>query len=122
MNQNAKKLVEALRSGEFSQVGRYLHTPDGYCCLGVATELYLREHGGEWEPHQSVGETIHWYEFDDLDAVLSPKVQDWLGFRTSRGDFSTNSLASLNDSGKTFKEIADVIESEPFGLFKEEAL
>lgn len=52
-------------------------------------------------------------------------VKEWLGLREEMGSFDpieikgqkTNSLVALNDSvGLTFKEIADVVESEPKGL------
>jgi hypothetical protein len=44
MNDNATKLVDALRSGEFEQCHNYLRRAESYCCLGVASELYRREH------------------------------------------------------------------------------
>lgn len=46
LNENARKWVEALRSGEFTQCSGKLCGYDGsrwcYCCLGVACEIASR--------------------------------------------------------------------------------
>ena len=53
---------------------------------------------------------------------LPSQVRDWLNLSTDIGTFRLNtkrsSLVDLNDDGKTFLEISDIIESEPKGLFK----
>jgi hypothetical protein len=56
------------------------------------------------------------------DSVLPEAVRIWIGFNTRAGrmDASDNNLASYNDSGMSFDEIADLIESEPEGLFVKE--
>ena len=119
MNENAKRWVEALRSGEYDQANGALRNGDGFCCLGVACDLARVELGTEWE------------ESDDGAARLAGSssfgylpvgVQRWLGLASNDGSFwpgggGTETLASLNDDGKTFSEIAAVIESEPEGLF-----
>ena len=47
--ERVKKLVEALRSEEYTQTTGTLHNLDGYCCLGVACDVFLKETGiGEW--------------------------------------------------------------------------
>jgi hypothetical protein len=52
-------------------------------------------------------------------------VKNWLGLSSDNGEFDTTSLASIgslagvNDNGGSFGEIADIIESNPPGLFKE---
>ena len=56
------------------------------------------------------------------DKVLPKNVMRWFGFLDTDGWINRNSsLTRLNDNGKTFEEIADVIESEPNGLFKEKS-
>jgi hypothetical protein len=113
MNDNSRKWIEALRSGEFEQVRGALRKRDGYCCLGVACEVYRREHpnGPQW----------FGYYFDHRDDELPKRVQRWLGLRSSTGWRSNGpSLVSLNDRHRlSFSEIADYIESEPPGLFTE---
>lgn len=40
MNEDIKRRwVEALRSGEYPQARDYLHSEDGFCCLGVLCKL-----------------------------------------------------------------------------------
>lgn len=122
MNENAKKWVAALRSGEYKQVTGMLHERDGgFCCLGVACDLYAKETGlvGWSEPKNS----SPYMEFGESgNAMILPgHVQRWIGLRTDNGTIDHYScLASMNDNGKNFSEIADFIESEPGGLFVEE--
>lgn len=40
----AKKWTEALRSGEYEQCTLQLKKGEGFCCLGVLTDLYIKEH------------------------------------------------------------------------------
>lgn len=126
MNENVKKWVAALESGEFQQVKGFLRAGDQYCCLGVACELYRREVGGvHWRDiggeHLGVKELC--LDFGgSASSWLPTQVREWLELRTTNGHFARpeetpNSLASLNDKGATFKEIAAVIRSEPAGLF-----
>lgn len=115
MNANAKKWVKALRSGKYIQnrLG-YLKASGGYCCLGVACELYNEK------TKKKVALIRHRY--------LAPTVVKWLGLDNDKGRFynglpdeETNfedSLAGMNDSGIGFNAIADFIEKEPKGLFK----
>ncbi len=123
MNNNAKKWVEALRSGEFTQAHKSLHpTDDGYCCLGVACELYRRETGdGEWV---TTDKRLGWlFQADNtsIDYFMHPTVQKWIGLREPLGaapEMPGGSLTALNDScGYDFMEIADVIEKHEADLF-----
>ena len=136
MNENARKWVAALRSGEYVQdVGR-LRTQNGFCCLGVACDLYAKKIGkGEWKPYTPTFDKPAFYiNVKSYGRGLPTDVADWLGFRISvndqiqyygdymsegEGDEEDPSLASANDDGRTFDEIADIIESEPRGLFHE---
>jgi hypothetical protein len=119
LNENAQKWVAALRSGEFHQDKAQLQTANGYCCLGVACEVYQREVGGleirrpSWEEGVSYND-----EFSSLPDV----VKVWLGLQYADGDFTTSdsdnqTLADLNDLGTSFDQIADIIESCPLELF-----
>jgi len=113
LNENVKLWVEALRSGEYEQGKDCLSNGDEFCCLGVACDLYSKYN----KPILFILENgVKSY---DGDTVFLPfVVQDWLGLKSHSGVFSNaNSLAQMNDGGLTFKEIADMIESEPEGLF-----
>ena len=147
MNENAKAWVEALRSGAYEQCrGRlrrqYLEDYDndereqgeGYCCLGVACDLYQQAHPdvSEWiedefaifsGPHEGAGSTT-------MEGALHEAVAEWLGLKDIDGQFhekqyvpnsksAGSSLIALNDVGATFEQIADMIERKPRGLFKE---
>lgn len=111
MNDFAKRWVAALRSGEFKQTRNRLHYGDGYCCLGVACELYRRETGkGKWDSNNF---------FLGKNVTLPLVVRESLQLRRDNGRFGSGGLATMNDDGRTFAEIADLIESEPAGLFVE---
>lgn len=116
MNDNAKAWVKALRSGEYQQAQATLREGDAYCCLGVACELYRQTVGkGEWGEKTKKGTA-----FLGTLGHLTPPVQDWLGLSDGYGSYGsdrTHSLTERNDAGATFSEIAEIIESEPVGLF-----
>lgn len=130
MNQPVvKEWVSALRSGEYEQAKEVLATEHGYCCLGVLCELYSKTVKPiktivQNEIEDDVGNlrTVWDTEYDKETEILPKCVMEWAGLRSPEGGFtdaSITSLASLNDNGKTFAEIADVIESKPQGLFVE---
>lgn len=124
-----KKWLKALRSDEYEQGQmRLLTTYDVYgeeetevhrfCCLGVLCQIHAEETGEGW--------------FDEDDsyhpnlrtrytsrAELPSAVRAWAGLKSGDPEVAgiffgnkhgTDSLSNLNDSGKTFKQIANVIE------------
>lgn len=117
MNENAKQWVAALRSGEFKQGAGRLRKAENYCCLGVACELYRRQDpaGHQWT--EVLKEVFNF--MDKADSLPEP-VRLWLGLTQPSGAYTADisiSLAGKNDEGVTFTELADLIESEPQGLF-----
>lgn len=117
LNPNAQKLVDALRSGEYTQTTHQLRDgTDAMCCLGVACDVAAADTGGEWQ------RTAFCVGDESQSGFLPGAVQLWLGFWEKNGEYENNegqctSLSIMNDTGKTFPEIADIIESEPLGLF-----
>lgn len=112
MNENAKKWVEALRSGNYKKTVGQLSNEYGYCCLGVACDLYEKETGDEL-PKSEDGDYDDVYLYGDFSCV-----KEWLGLRNGDGSYGDDdSLAKYNDGGKTFNQIADIIESQTEGLF-----
>jgi hypothetical protein len=113
----ADLLVATLRSGEFSQTKGALKNNKGFCCLGVACELYRRETGnGNWLTDGN--EDLYVVGKESERGALPKSVQNWLGTRSAnpstsvtREDFPL-SLAELNDDGWSFEKIADLIERE----------
>lgn len=104
--ENRKKWVKALRSGKYAQCQNYLQGGKGFCCLGVLAEVS--------------GEKYHGFS---SNLAYLPKVMDFVGLSEPSGGFKQGQgvhppqLTNLNDMGKSFQEIADIIESEPEGLF-----
>ena len=147
MNSNAQKWVAALRSGEYTQGQEGLQTEQGYCCLGVACNLYMQETGlGRWLPpvvweednednDESDSHQDRFYSFESdnitMDSFTLPHlVKDWLGMRTGDGAYRTVenstednangndcSLTTLNDNGYSFAAIANIIEENDGLLF-----
>lgn len=111
-----REWVKSLRSGEYEQGQGRLRIGDEFCCLGVACDLLAKKGMARWNGGVAVcGES-------EGDVHLPTVAGDFLGLKTGWGSFDcpvsgAASLVDLNDSGKTFAEIADIIESEPEGLF-----
>jgi hypothetical protein len=111
MKSRIKKLwLEALRSGEYEQGTKCLRNCDKYCCLGVLTDLYIKEHPNcEWHK-VFTNDTSYFYKGES--GVLHSDVMNWAGLETANptetgGD---RPFASLNDAWVNFLCIADRIE------------
>lgn len=50
----AIKWAEALESGEYPQTKLCLRDDAGFCCLGVLTDLYIKEHSMIWKSESSM--------------------------------------------------------------------
>jgi hypothetical protein len=121
MKQEIKdRWVAALRSGEFKQGRNCLRMDDLFCCLGVLTELYVREVGAEWREVSLSGRmTLK----DSGVYYIPPAVCAWAGMNDSNPhvikspELNSPELrmpaAYLNDKGMSFAEIADAIERTP---------
>lgn len=110
MNKNAKKWVKALRSGKYKQTQYFLRNEGGFCCLGVACDLYNSNH---WDGARYLSKS----------SSLPQKVADWLGLRDKCGSYDDSridrNLTYLNDQkGMAFNEIADFIEENWISLKK----
>ena len=123
----AKKWIKALRSGKFKQAKHKLKRVDSrggesHCCLGVLCELYQQAHKRKLR-ERTRGIVS---EFAGKDATLPPSVMRWAGMRTDLGEiahhpcpdnaFALLTLAKLNDTGSSFKQIAKVIEKNAEAL------
>ena len=119
--EEARKLwVEALRSGEYQQGRNYLCTESRFCCLGVACDLFIKHERLLNVRTRETGVK----EFNEEAMGLPCEVQQWLGLTGKEGVYRDHEhlsrcLSAHNDSGKTFDEIASIIESNPPGLFTE---
>jgi len=118
--QLVQKWLEKLRDPETKQCKGRLGEPSGArCCLGVACDVFIELGGTLKVETTSTGNMF----FDEYDGSMPPVVQRAFGIRDDFGAFRdpqniANSLATMNDSVYSFKEIADVIESKPNCLFE----
>ena len=104
--------VEALRSGRYEQTTGRLRGETGYCCLGVACDISGL---ADWA---EAGSDEYPWSYGGAEEILPDGVAEWLGVEdVSPMVFwelrdTQEELASLNDEGRTFAEIADAIEKE----------
>ncbi len=130
--------LAALESGKYEQghgrLTTYVSQDKQYhCCLGVACVLY-QENVGTLSP--KIHEDTHTYHgtkecimYDKDKFYVPAEVQNALGLRDNQGTFAKlvtrsndkfpcSSLASMNDEGMTFAEIAAYIRANPENVFK----
>lgn len=120
MRESFKKWIAALRSGKYAQAQHALRNENGFCCLGVACDIYDPT---RWDKERM---------YLDHDIDLPPEVNEEYGFPLEDADYafevseaeftkitglpaeqdmSPLTLISLNDTyGLTFDQIADVME------------
>jgi hypothetical protein len=110
LSEFAKEWVKALRSGKYKQTKGVLYEADrnAFCCLGVACDI------SGLPPEE-------WHGSDY--TVLPQEVKQSLNLSSNYGRFfdgDYTSLVKCNDAlGYSFDQIADIIESEPKGLFND---
>lgn len=119
MNETVKtKWCEELESGKYQQCDGYLHIGNGYCCLGVLTDIYLKVKRKKWDRFGSSITGIH--RVGDSTDLLPKEVIKWAGLteddpkvKRHRVDGqSCYTLSALNDAGMDFKKIAKIIRNE----------
>lgn len=118
MDQRVKELwIKALVSGEFKQCRGYLSKNDKYCALGVLSVLALLE--GVCTYNELAGNGL----FDNRKFTLSYNVMRWADIAQEDDRFldprehevkvnfnkRKTTILNLNDEGKTFREIAQII-------------
>lgn len=113
-----QQLIAALRSRTYQQGAMQLRTETGYCCLGVACDVYHRATGrGMWQ-RGDFGGWLFLADGVDSRTYLPPAVQQAFGFHSinpypdnkgTRHD-AEGPLSRLNDTRVSFSEIADLLE------------
>jgi hypothetical protein len=101
------KWLNALRGGKYKQGQGDLKYDGGHCCLGVLTDLYVKERGLRRWPSD-------WAVLGELPE----DVAKWAGLRSLDPKCGTKLLLSQHNDGKEadgsdgkpFTEIADLIE------------
>ena len=126
MNSEVKaKWLEALRSGEYKQARYMLKScNDAFCCLGVLCDIYIDEVEGCWVSdegdHTEGYSMINFNKLERAKTDLPPSVIEWANLEEANPqvfvghctscDARFNTLTELNDSGKDFEFIADLID------------
>jgi hypothetical protein len=130
----AKKWIKALRSGKYKRGEGFLKRFNSknqprHCCLGVLCELYNESMKKNHKKTLTVKASNSGFcpengyvIFGDRDVSLPPAVKKWAGIKHSTGEFTYivkdqhgkyknhKNLSILNDTGNTFKTIANIIE------------
>jgi hypothetical protein len=123
MNTEVKtQWIDALNSGEYQQTKKQLFDGDKFCCLGVLCDLYSKEHGEEWDYRYSDFEDHNRWYFCDQGEILPHVVMDWAGLKSENPKVELidgeskealfSDIASMNDSGYTFKELSNYIKQQ----------
>jgi hypothetical protein len=116
-----QKWADALRSGDYKQTRDTLQDKKGYCCLGVACEVFIPKSKQKLKKHEGYAEN------KEMLCGSTPEGQEnspkWLqkinrevgeklgSYKTRTGTTAVASLVHLNDVRKySFDEIADIIE------------
>jgi hypothetical protein len=112
MKPEIKKLwLKALRSGKYRQTKEKLSDGKGrFCCLGVLCDLHAKAKRAKWGKNDD-GDMTYLGEWETLPF----DVQRWAGLDDENPDVTHehgNCLAALNDNGKRFTTIANVIEAQ----------
>lgn len=113
------KWIEKLRSGKYTQGTGALNENGSYCCLGVLCEVYMEETGdGKWIPvDRTNAMAFKTYNSGMHHSGFPPHaVIEWSELETENGELPESSrsqyesLADANDEGRSFKQIASLIE------------
>jgi hypothetical protein len=115
----ATKWIKALRSGKFKKgksLLKYYNTMNEprHCCLGVLCELYNETMKKNKKKMLSIKTPYKAVFFNGKEEFLPSVVRKWAGMKTCNGQFSksSQSLAVLNDTGRSFEYISKTIENK----------
>lgn len=121
MDAEIKKLwQDALLSGDYKQgAGCLRNNEDGYCCLGVLADIYIkRQDSIKWEQENNLEYFKNKYVITGLGntrpwSYLPSEIAMWSGLNDENPsvmiDGEKTFLAVKNDAGASFKEIAELI-------------
>lgn len=111
--------VSALRSGEYSQGHGALQKGGGFCCLGVLCDLAVKA-GVELTIGNACGcgddDCSPGVTYNNNESYPPTPVLDWAGMSSMdpivKYGGETRTLSALNDEGRSFEEIANLIEEQ----------
>lgn len=97
------KWVKALRSGEYKQGRHYLRSNEHFCCLGVLCNLV--------DPSKWTHTDLEFARYRGQEYAHSSFPPAEVARQVNLTHDDQDHVASMNDEGKTFAEIADYIET-----------
>ena len=102
--EHIKQWCDALRSGKYKQTTGTLQGRQGYCCLGVACELFIPKGQKMRGPDGCLQGGMP-------TTSTQPNAPEWLmPLVEDCSNLMGKYLPGLNDGGSTFNQIADVLE------------
>ncbi|MBO6542341.1 MAG: hypothetical protein JJ939_11500 [Alphaproteobacteria bacterium] len=116
---NQERWLRELETTDKKQGKKVLRSKDDeYCCLGIGCELI------GLEPQTTNALCCYSYGANWYDELAPTELIEYLGLYTywgspRRDDKGAEDIASMNDHGKTFKEIAAIIRADPSMYFSE---
>lgn len=96
-----KRWIKALRSGDYKQLIGTLRHGDQFCATGVLCDLHAKEYDIKWE----IRDLLRYDLYFLVSAFPPVEVLTWAGITYEQAQIIT----SMNDEGRTFQEIADVV-------------
>jgi hypothetical protein len=102
--------INALRSGRYEQGSGSLRVGDTFCCLGVLCDLTS---SGAWELRSEAPGMSQHFVWSELYVGFASieDVAEVLGLDEDTANEAQSMLASCNDRGSTFEEIAEILET-----------
>lgn len=101
---------KSLRSGEYKQCALQLKTETGFCCLGVLTDLAVKAGVTSWQEVHATIPSIHEMLPNTVAVWAGIPIDDYSSQPTTNLSVAGDSLSGLNDQGRPFTQIADLIE------------
>ena len=112
MNREAiQKWINALRSGKYKQCKGRLRSGLLFCATGILCDLHAKEYLIGWK----ITELTRADLYCGSSVNLPEEVLRWAGITIAQA----MAIASLNDEGYSFNQIATHIESTEFGATNE---
>lgn len=102
-----KQWIKALKSGKYKQCKSELCNGVGYCCLGVANEIFGLKETNDQSLENTYEKLGLYNDIGELDT----------SYKFPRGGTIYLDLAQMNDNNVGFKKIAEFIEKNPELVF-----
>ena len=107
--------IESLRSGKYKQGVLYLKRDNKYCCLGVLCEIAGLQYDEINKMFVYNGDKNPSYLPESFAIEIG---MNYRGININNIFSSDKSLSCMDDTGKTFEQIADILEQNPLNYIE----